>query len=165
MGCITVKRGGIAEARAGRRTKFITENYFVFGESAAVISGGVRFWGERLSADAGIAAFVGDDIMNGIVKSVVFGTVISWIAVYQGYHAAPPTGGGSGATKATDDPNACASITRMLGQAMLSSVGRSGPRSQPAAGTTSPKPTVVKNAIMSGTCSVVSNAIGCQLRA
>ena len=49
------------EARAGRRTKFITENYFVFGEGGAVISGGIRFWGERLSADAGIAALVGDD--------------------------------------------------------------------------------------------------------
>ena len=49
------------EARAGRRTKFITENYFVFGEGGAVVSGGIRFWGERLSADAGLAAFVGDD--------------------------------------------------------------------------------------------------------
>lgn len=49
------------EVRAGRRTKLITENYFVFGESGAIISGGVRFWGERLSADAGIAAFVGED--------------------------------------------------------------------------------------------------------
>ncbi|HUR42210.1 MAG TPA: lipid asymmetry maintenance ABC transporter permease subunit MlaE [Verrucomicrobiae bacterium] len=41
------------------------------------------------------------DIWNGIVKSVVFGTVISWIAVYQGYHAAPTSAGVSDATKAT----------------------------------------------------------------
>lgn len=49
------------EARAARRAKFITENYFVFGEGSGVISGGIRFWGERLSADAGLAALVGDD--------------------------------------------------------------------------------------------------------
>ena len=49
------------EARAGRRAKLITENYFVFGEGSGVISGGVRFWGERLSADAGLAALIGDD--------------------------------------------------------------------------------------------------------
>jgi phospholipid/cholesterol/gamma-HCH transport system permease protein len=42
-----------------------------------------------------------DDIWNGVVKSVVFGTVISWIAVYQGYHAAPTSAGVSDATKAT----------------------------------------------------------------
>ncbi len=41
------------------------------------------------------------DVWNGIVKSVVFGTVISWIAVYQGYHAAPNSEGISDATKTT----------------------------------------------------------------
>jgi phospholipid/cholesterol/gamma-HCH transport system permease protein len=41
------------------------------------------------------------DIWNGVVKSVVFGTVISWIAVYQGYHAAPTSAGVSDATKTT----------------------------------------------------------------
>jgi phospholipid/cholesterol/gamma-HCH transport system permease protein len=41
------------------------------------------------------------DIWNGVVKAVVFGTVISWIAVYQGYHAAPTSAGVSDATKNT----------------------------------------------------------------
>jgi hypothetical protein len=50
------------EARMSRRTKFITENYFMPGESGALISGGVRFFGERLSADFGLGAgFGGDD--------------------------------------------------------------------------------------------------------
>lgn len=49
------------EARAGRRGKFLTENYFVPGEDGAAISGGFRIWGERLSADAGIAAWIGSD--------------------------------------------------------------------------------------------------------
>lgn len=47
------------ERRVGRRTKLLTENYFVFGESGGVVSGGVRFFGDRLSADAGIAALLG----------------------------------------------------------------------------------------------------------
>lgn len=41
------------------------------------------------------------DVWNGIVKSVVFGIVISWIAVFQGYHAAPTSVGVSDATKTT----------------------------------------------------------------
>ena len=41
------------------------------------------------------------DIWNGVVKSVVFGAAISWIAVYQGYHAAPTSAGVSDATKTT----------------------------------------------------------------
>ncbi|HEU4882266.1 MAG TPA: hypothetical protein VFT45_08480 [Longimicrobium sp.] len=48
------------EARMSRRTKFITENYFMPGESGALISGGVRFFGERLSADFGLGAGFGD---------------------------------------------------------------------------------------------------------
>lgn len=48
------------EARISRRMKFLTENYFVPGESGALISGGVRFFGERLSADFGVGAGFGD---------------------------------------------------------------------------------------------------------
>lgn len=44
------------EARISRRTKFLTENYFMPGESGGLISGGVRFFGERLSADFGLGA-------------------------------------------------------------------------------------------------------------
>lgn len=47
------------EARISRRMKLLTENYFVPGESGALISGGVRFFGERLSADFGVGAGFG----------------------------------------------------------------------------------------------------------
>lgn len=50
------------EARLSRRTKFITENYLFPSASGSLVSGGVRFFGERLSADFGIgAAFGGND--------------------------------------------------------------------------------------------------------
>lgn len=58
------------ETRVGRRLKLLTENYFVPGESAAVISGGVRLWGERLSADAGLGAIV-DEGCSGCVFPLV----------------------------------------------------------------------------------------------
>jgi hypothetical protein len=48
------------EARMSRRTKFISENYVIPGASAALVSGGVRFFGERLSADFGLGAVGGD---------------------------------------------------------------------------------------------------------
>jgi len=41
------------------------------------------------------------DVWNGILKSLVFGFVISWIAVYQGYTAVPTSEGVSNATKST----------------------------------------------------------------
>ena len=39
-----------------------------------------------------------DDIVNGIIKSVVFAFVVAWIAVYQGYNAMPTSEGVSRAT-------------------------------------------------------------------
>lgn len=36
-----------------------------------------------------------EDVLNGIIKSFVFGTVITWIALYQGYRC-PPTSEGIG---------------------------------------------------------------------
>lgn len=36
-----------------------------------------------------------EDVVNGIIKSVVFGTVVTWIALYQGYMC-PPTSEGLG---------------------------------------------------------------------
>lgn len=39
-----------------------------------------------------------NDILNGIIKSLVFGFVISWIAVYQGFYAEPNAAGISKAT-------------------------------------------------------------------
>jgi hypothetical protein len=49
-----------AETRVSRRVKLITENYFVLGASGGVLSGGARFFGERLSADAGLGLGYGD---------------------------------------------------------------------------------------------------------
>lgn len=41
------------------------------------------------------------DVVNGIVKSLVFAFVITWIAVYEGYHATPNSAGISRATTKT----------------------------------------------------------------
>jgi phospholipid/cholesterol/gamma-HCH transport system permease protein len=42
-----------------------------------------------------------DDIMNGVIKSVVFGTVVTIIALFEGYDAPPTAEGVSGATTRT----------------------------------------------------------------
>lgn len=42
-----------------------------------------------------------DDILNGVIKSVVFGVVAAWIAVFEGYDAVPTTEGVSRATTRT----------------------------------------------------------------
>ncbi|OQW72927.1 MAG: ABC transporter permease [Proteobacteria bacterium ST_bin11] len=42
-----------------------------------------------------------EDIMNGILKSVVFGFVVSWIALFEGYDAIPTSEGVSRATTRT----------------------------------------------------------------
>lgn len=49
------------EERLGRSTKLITENWFVPGEDGALLSGGIRFFGSRLSADAGLVWAVSSD--------------------------------------------------------------------------------------------------------
>lgn len=42
-----------------------------------------------------------EDVVNGLIKSVVFGAVITWIAVFQGYDAVPTSEGISAATTRT----------------------------------------------------------------
>lgn len=42
-----------------------------------------------------------DDILNGVIKSIVFGFVAAWIAVFEGYDAVPNTEGVSRATTRT----------------------------------------------------------------
>jgi phospholipid/cholesterol/gamma-HCH transport system permease protein len=39
-----------------------------------------------------------EDILNGIIKSIVFGIVVIWISVFQGYHSEPTAEGISAAT-------------------------------------------------------------------
>jgi phospholipid/cholesterol/gamma-HCH transport system permease protein len=42
-----------------------------------------------------------DDIVNGIIKSIVFGGVVTWIAVFQGYDTVPTAQGIGRATTRT----------------------------------------------------------------
>lgn len=43
----------------------------------------------------------GEDVINGVIKSVVFGTVVTWIAVFQGYDTIPTSEGISRSTTRT----------------------------------------------------------------
>ena len=42
-----------------------------------------------------------EDVLNGVIKSFVFGAAITWIAVFEGYDAPPTAEGVSGATTRT----------------------------------------------------------------
>ena len=42
-----------------------------------------------------------DDLLNGIIKSIVFAFVVTWIALYKGYRAVPTSAGISTATTST----------------------------------------------------------------
>ena len=42
-----------------------------------------------------------EDVLNGVIKSAVFGVVITWIAVYQGYEVTPTSAGIATATTRT----------------------------------------------------------------
>ena len=54
------------------------------------------FWSQMQSA----VDFQGD-IMNGVIKSIVFGFAVTWIALLEGYDAPPTAEGVSGATTRT----------------------------------------------------------------
>jgi phospholipid/cholesterol/gamma-HCH transport system permease protein len=54
------------------------------------------FWSQMQAA----VDFQGD-ILNGVVKSFVFGLAITWIALFEGYDAPPTAEGVSGATTRT----------------------------------------------------------------
>ncbi|MDP1574101.1 MAG: lipid asymmetry maintenance ABC transporter permease subunit MlaE [Coxiellaceae bacterium] len=54
------------------------------------------FWGNMQAA-----VNFHEDILNGIIKSMVFGFVITWVAVYQGYYSEPNARGISVATTKT----------------------------------------------------------------
>jgi phospholipid/cholesterol/gamma-HCH transport system permease protein len=51
------------------------------------------FW-SNMSASVNFSA----DVLNGIIKSIVFGVAVIWIAVAQGYYAEPTSAGIAGAT-------------------------------------------------------------------
>ena len=54
------------------------------------------FWSQMQSS-----VDLGNDVMQGVIKSVVFGVVVTWIAVFEGYDAPPTAEGVSGATTRT----------------------------------------------------------------
>jgi len=80
----------------------------------AAIFSAVGIWGgylvvvELLGIDAGSfwsqmqdkTEFI-DDILNGVIKSLVFGVVVTWIAVFEGYDCLPTSEGVSRATTRT----------------------------------------------------------------
>jgi phospholipid/cholesterol/gamma-HCH transport system permease protein len=76
--------------------------------SAVGILGGYLVVVELLGVDAGAfwsqmqdkTDFM-DDIVNGIIKSIVFGVVVTWIAVFEGYDCTPTSEGVSRATTRT----------------------------------------------------------------
>ncbi|MBD3639616.1 MAG: lipid asymmetry maintenance ABC transporter permease subunit MlaE [Marinobacter sp.] len=80
----------------------------------AVIFSVVGIWGGMLVGVEWLGVFEGsfwgnmqssvdflDDVMNGVIKSVVFGFVCAWIAVFQGYDCVPTSAGISSATTKT----------------------------------------------------------------
>ena len=79
----------------------------VFAVMAIGVAGGHAIGVELLGVDAGsywsqIRSSVElADIRDGLVKAFVFGVAISWIAVYQGFHAEPTSEGVARATTST----------------------------------------------------------------
>lgn len=79
----------------------------IFSMMAIGVAGGHAIGVELLGVDDGSywsqinQAMHGGDIRDMLIKSAVFGLAISWIAVYQGYHAAPTSEGVSRATTST----------------------------------------------------------------
>lgn len=69
----------------------ILGGYFVAVGMLGVDGG--SYWGQMRAA-----VDWHDDVVNGIIKSVVFGLVVTWIAVFEGYDAVPTTEGVSRAT-------------------------------------------------------------------
>lgn len=63
------------------------------------------------------------DIINVFIKSGVFGAIITWVAVYQGYHA-PPTS--EGVSRATTNTVVIASLAILAANLMLTAVMFSG---------------------------------------
>ena len=80
---------------------------FIFSMMAIGVAGGHAIGVTLLGVDAG-SYWAGihqslefEDIREAMIKSLVFGLACSWIAVYQGYHAEPTSGGVARATTNT----------------------------------------------------------------
>ncbi|HVJ26986.1 MAG TPA: hypothetical protein VM493_05560, partial [Vicinamibacterales bacterium] len=57
------------ERRVGPHLKLITENY-IWQDGEGILSAGVRFMGERLSADLGLAMPIGEGFVFPVVSFV-----------------------------------------------------------------------------------------------
>ncbi len=68
---------------------------YLVGVGQLGVDSGV-FWS---SMQSGVDVY--EDVLNGLVKSVVFGFVVTWIAVFEGYDAVPTSEGVSRATTRT----------------------------------------------------------------
>lgn len=80
----------------------------IFSVMAIGVFGAYLIGVEVLGVDAGAywsqmqnAVDFYDDVLAGIIKTIVFGIAISWIALYCGYHAEPTSEGVGRATTAT----------------------------------------------------------------
>lgn len=76
--------------------------------SAVAIYGGFMVGVLWLGVDVGAfwanmqsAVDFSEDVLNGVIKSIVFGTVVTWIALYQGYACIPTSEGVSRSTTRT----------------------------------------------------------------
>ena len=76
--------------------------------SALGVFGGYLIGVQLIGVDAGTfwsqmqaSVDVRGDIVNGIIKSAVFGVIVTWIAVFEGYDCEPTAEGVSGATTRT----------------------------------------------------------------
>lgn len=76
--------------------------------AAMGIFGGYLIGVQHLGVDEGTfwsqmqgSVDVREDIVNGIIKSFVFGVIVTWIAVFEGYNCDPTAEGVSGATTRT----------------------------------------------------------------
>lgn len=76
--------------------------------NVVAILGAIMVGVEWLGVDAGSfwtnmqnSVDFSEDVMNGVIKSVVFGVLVTWIAVFQGYDALPTSEGISAATTRT----------------------------------------------------------------
>jgi phospholipid/cholesterol/gamma-HCH transport system permease protein len=72
----------------------IIGGYFVVVELLGVDSG--AYW-SQMQAQTDFM----DDVVNGIIKSIIFGIVVTWIAVFEGYDCTPTSEGVSRATTRT----------------------------------------------------------------
>ncbi len=76
--------------------------------SAVGVLGGYMVGVSLLGVDEGVywsqmqaSVDLWDDVLNGVIKSIVFGIVATWIAVFEGYDAVPTSEGVSRATTRT----------------------------------------------------------------